>query len=68
MDAFFPDFVEVGLSIFSGFKFKLPVTAMGIDDPMIVEIVAEYGQSASNPEMFKYYLVLYIHFLWVRIK
>jgi len=24
---------------------------MGIDDPMIVEIVAEYGQSASNPEM-----------------
>ncbi len=51
MDRIFPDFFEADLSTFSGFKFKLPATAMGIDDPMIIEIVAECGQSASNPEM-----------------
>lgn len=51
MDTIFPDFVEVDLSTFNGFKFKLPAAAMGIDDPLIVEVVAEYGQSASNPEM-----------------
>lgn len=51
METIFPDFVEVDLSTFIGLKFKLPATAMGIDDPLVVEIVAECGQSASNPEM-----------------
>ena len=40
MDTPFPDYVQVGFSLFNGFKFKLPAVAMGIDDPMIVEIAA----------------------------
>lgn len=49
MDKIFPDFFKADLYTFNGVKFRLPATAMGIDDPLIVEIVAECSQSASNP-------------------
>ena len=51
MDTPFPDYVQVGFSLFNGFKFKLPAVAMGIDDSMIVEIAAEFGESAAKPGM-----------------
>ncbi|WP_299967135.1 hypothetical protein [uncultured Oscillibacter sp.] len=51
MDTPFPDYVQVDFSLFNGFKFKLPAVAMGIDDPMIVEIAAEFGESATEPGM-----------------
>lgn len=51
MDTPFPDYVQVDFSLFNGFKFKLPAVAMGIDDPMTVEIAAEFGESAAKPGM-----------------
>lgn len=51
MDKIFPDFFEADLYTFNGVKFKMPAVAMGIDDPLIVEIVAECSLSASNPGM-----------------
>ncbi len=47
MEPFFPDFVQVDFSVFNCFKFRLPAVAMGINDPMIVEVVAEYGESST---------------------
>lgn len=51
MGKMFPDFFEADLYTFSGFKFKLPAAAMGIDDPLIMEIVVECSQNTSNPGM-----------------
>ena len=48
MEPFFPDFVQVDFSVFNCFKFRLPATAMGINDPMIVEVVVEYGERAAT--------------------
>lgn len=51
MDAFFPDYVHIDFTLFNGFKFKLPAVAMGIDDPMIIEVAAEFGESSAEPGM-----------------
>ena len=35
----------------SCFSFKLPVTALRIDDPMIVEILVDYGENSARAEL-----------------
>lgn len=44
----FPHLVEIGISMLNCFTFQLPVTALQIDSPMVVDIIVNYGESFAN--------------------
>ena len=43
-----PDIEDAELSMFSSFSFRLPATALQIDNGMIVDIAVEYGENPAN--------------------
>ena len=48
MKSFFPDFVETDINLINTLSFRLPATALGINNDLLIEIVVEYGENPSN--------------------
>lgn len=44
----FPHLVEIGISMLNCFTFQLPVTALQIDNSMVVDIVVNFGESSTD--------------------
>ena len=44
----FHNYVETEISMLNTFTFKLPATALQIDSGMVVEILVEFGESATD--------------------
>ena len=47
----YPNTVMTEILISSCFSFKLPATALRIDDPMVVEISVDFGENAERNEL-----------------
>lgn len=44
----FPNMVETEISMLNAFAFKLPATALQIDNDMMVDIIVNYGESSDD--------------------
>lgn len=51
MEQLFPDLCEITINPISYFTFFLPVSALQIDNPMVVEISVDYGYSQDGKQI-----------------